>query len=248
MPYDMARTGFYGFNFVMAHFLLKPCGVRTPSPLVVAPISLPRLLPLAAAGPWFNGGNWNNGVPDASTIATIANGGTAQIDTGAAAAASLLNLGTSTGNATLAPSVGATGTLTLSGGQLAPGNSIGTLHADTLTWDGGGQMLFELGSAGASDQLALAGNFLKGSSGGAYAFTFFNAGWQVGQTYDLVAFSAFSFAPDDFSFTNTGGFDGDFTLGGGKLQFTLTDVPEPLLAIFPLVLALRCHIQRNPNS
>lgn len=145
---------------------------------------------------------------------------------------------------------GTVGDITLTdGAQLQPGESIGALHGGTFTWDGGGVMVFELGADGVSDQLVLSGDFLKGTSGGfAYAFTFVDAGWEVGQTYDLVTFNAISFDPEDFSFTNADGFDGEFTLGDGKLQFTLLAVPEPstvaLISLACLVLLFQLRRRR----
>ena len=67
----------------------------------------------------------------------------------------------------------------------------------------------------------------KGSDG-AHEFTFIDAGFQLGHTYQLVRFSGTDLRVSDFSFTNAAPFDGDFSFAGDTiLQFTLTAVPEP---------------------
>jgi T5SS/PEP-CTERM-associated repeat protein/autotransporter-associated beta strand protein len=113
---------------------------------------------------------------------------------------------------------------TQTGATLAPGNSIGTLSANSLTWDSGATLVFELG-AGSCDLLDLNGALTKGVNG-EHVFNFVNAGWQVGETYTLIEFGSTNFAAGDFSFSNTGGFDGDFVLNGNNLQFQLTAIPE----------------------
>lgn len=113
---------------------------------------------------------------------------------------------------------------TQSGSFLAPGNSIGTLGANALVWDSGATLVFELG-AGTCDLLDLNGALTKGSNG-EHVFNFVNSGWQVGQTYTLIEFGSTNFAEEDFSFSNTGGFDGDFQMDGNSLKFQLTAIPE----------------------
>ncbi len=120
---------------------------------------------------------------------------------------------------------GIVGTITLNGGFVAPGNSPGTLTAQNLFWQDG-DLVFDLGPSPASSDLLNLSATLDGF-GTTYGFTFVDAGWSVGSTYDLVSFFNTTIAIDDFYFTNGGGFDGDFAYDGSKLQFTLTAVPEP---------------------
>jgi autotransporter-associated beta strand protein len=132
---------------------------------------------------------------------------------------------------------GRIGNLTLNvGGTLAPGNSPGTLTAESLDWQGG-DLWFELGADNSSsDYLSLTGG-LSGSAG-SLAFTFLDHGWQIGQTYDLIGFGSTTLAASQFTFTNSGGFDGTFGYNGNSLQFTLTAIPEPsITALIALGLA-----------
>jgi autotransporter-associated beta strand protein len=119
---------------------------------------------------------------------------------------------------------GMMGTITLSGGTVAPGDQAGTLTAQNLFWQDGG-IEADLGPTPAvSDLLAIGG--LQGF-GTTYPFTFVNQGWSVGSTYTLITFDLNNIPLNDFYFTNGGGFAGDFSLTSSALQFTLTAVPEP---------------------
>lgn len=156
------------------------------------------------------------------TGATTVNAGTLLVNGSLASTATTVKSGATLGGA------GSLHALTVENGALlAPGNSLGTLTASSLTWDGGATLVFDLGAGGASDLLNLSGNVGKGEAG-AFRFTFQNADWVESQTYTLVTFDGTTdFAASDFSFTNGGGFDGDFAINGNALQFTLTAVPEP---------------------
>lgn len=113
-----------------------------------------------------------------------------------------------------------------SGGTLAPGNSIGTLTTEFLTWAAGGVLLYDLGD-GVSDLVEIHGELMMLGAGN-FDFTFVDAGWQIGQTYTLLNFdTSTGFTVDDFGFTNLGGFDGNFALDLNSLSFTLTAIPEP---------------------
>jgi hypothetical protein len=115
------------------------------------------------------------------------------------------------------------------GARLSPGLSAGLLDIDgTLTWNAGGTIRFDLGqSVSESDLLQITGNLLKDGQG-SWAFDFIDNGWQVGTTYDLIAFGSTNFNAADFTYTNPGPFSGRFLItDGSRLQFTLTAVPEP---------------------
>jgi autotransporter-associated beta strand protein len=121
---------------------------------------------------------------------------------------------------------GAVGAVTIStGGELAPGASLGTLSAASVTWDGGATWAFELGGDGASsDRLALSGSLTRGAAG-AFAFDFLGSGVNGG-VYTLVTFGSTTFSESDFSCANLApGLTGTFEQTSSEL--TLTVVPEP---------------------
>ncbi|MEX1119923.1 MAG: autotransporter-associated beta strand repeat-containing protein, partial [Terrimicrobiaceae bacterium] len=139
------------------------------------------------------------------------------------------------------------GTVTLSGGTVAPGSSPGTLTASNFFWESG-IILFDLGADQAASDLIVTGQ-LQGL-GSTYDFQFVDQGWTLNAAYTLINFAGTNITdPTDFRFTNDGGFDGDFSFSGNTLQFTLTAVPEPgtvgLLAIAGLLAVLRRG--RNPR-
>jgi autotransporter-associated beta strand protein len=130
---------------------------------------------------------------------------------------------------------GTIGGATTISGTLAPGNSIGTLTvANDVTWNGGENWVFELGSPGpslgspgSSDLLAITGSndFLKGT-GSSWTFDFAGTG-QVGW-YKLVDWTGgtTAFLASDFSGTNLGGgFNSEFSIQDSALYVNV--VPEP---------------------
>lgn len=135
-----------------------------------------------------------------------------------------VNAGTLAGQTTLGGAIALGG-----GGTIAPGNSIGTIGANSLTWDGGGLMSFDLSNMDdSSDLLALAGAFSKGAAG-IWAFNFNGTGL-LGETYTLVTFGSSNFDVADFSYSNLGGgYTGEFALSGSDLTFTV--IPEPAAAL-----------------
>jgi autotransporter-associated beta strand protein len=154
-------------------------------------------------------------------------------------------------HASSAVSVGASGTLggtgTINGtlavtGILAPGTANGdiqTLDAGTTTWNGGSVWNFDLATAStSSDQLAITGNFTKGTAG-AYQFNFMGSNPNVsGRTYTLVTWTGTTtFSASNFTFTGlTGSFTGGtFGIVGNSLQF-YSAIPEPTSALAGLLL------------
>jgi autotransporter-associated beta strand protein/T5SS/PEP-CTERM-associated repeat protein len=130
----------------------------------------------------------------------------------------------------------------MDGGVLAPGSSAGTLTVGEVLWYEGGEMHFELGPssdllvAGALQGLAQPGQF--------YWFTFEDLGWTVNTTYDLISVNGTftNLDADDFRYTNSNGFSGDFDYDGEVLSFTLLTIPEPsacLLILCAGALAIR---------
>ncbi len=123
---------------------------------------------------------------------------------------------------------GLVGGITLAGGTISPGNSPGTLNAESLFW-GAGTLRFELGPTPAtSDHLVLSSQLVGlALPSGPYTFDFVDAGWSTNTTYDLITFDLTDIAIGDFNCSNGGGFDGNFAYNGKTLQFTVTAVPEP---------------------
>lgn len=137
---------------------------------------------------------------------------------------------------------GLVGTITLSGGTVAPGSSPGTLTAANLYWEAG-KILFELGPSQAASDLIVTGQ-LQGF-GGPYDFQFVDQGWVVGSTYTLINFAGTNIADiNDFGFTNSGGFDGDFAYNNDTLQFTLNTVPEPSSGVLAAIAAIAAGLLR----
>lgn len=119
------------------------------------------------------------------------------------------------------------------GGQIAPGNSIGTLNGQNLTWntnDLAAGMAFELSNTdNTSDRFALTGAFTMGA-GSTFIFDFQNTGFYdnvTATTYTLVTFDSTTFTDaNSFDYVNLGGgLVGDFVLNSNNLQFVV--VPEP---------------------
>lgn len=109
------------------------------------------------------------------------------------------------------------------GAIIAPGLSLGTLTVASFGWHGGATAMFELGSPGTSDLLAVTGAFLK-ASGSLFRFDFQGSG-QVG-TYTLVTFASTTFTAADFSYTNLAPcLRGAFALVGSTLQLTVEPLP-----------------------
>jgi hypothetical protein len=166
----------------------------------------------------INNGSWTNKNYTTNTTytglqvnSTATLGGNGSFDMGATAAGTL-----SAKNAIIS-------------GSVAPGDGgIGTLSitARSLTWNGGADWKFELGSSSQADLLSITGDFAKGT-GSAFRFDFLNSASQVG-TYKLVAWSGnTTFAYTDFSYTNytLAGKTASFEIVGSQLNFVV--VPEP---------------------
>lgn len=151
---------------------------------------------------------------------TLVHGGTLLVNGALAGSAVTISSGGTLGGSGTVKEI-----LLESGGILAPGNSVGTLTSDTLVWQPGARLLYDLGATNA-DRLTLSGALTAGGPG-SFQFTFQDAGWQVGQTYKLIEFGSTNFTVDNFGFSNGNGFDGTFSLDGDSLDFTLTAVPEP---------------------
>jgi hypothetical protein len=140
---------------------------------------------------------------------------------------------------------GFVGPVTLSGGTLSPGNSPGTFFPTEVLWDER-VILFDLGIDQASSDFINTGRLDgSGPSGTKYAFTFVDQGLVIGTTYNLISFVSSNIALNDFTFTNGGGFNGDFSLNTVNTTTTLrfTVIPEPttwgLLLLGSLMLAAR---------
>jgi autotransporter-associated beta strand protein len=144
---------------------------------------------------------------------------------------------------------GTIGGVTTISGVLSPGkSSIDTLTVNNdVTWNGGENWVFELGTAGlqpgspgTSDLLALtgAGRFLKGT-GTSWIFDFSNTG-DLGW-YKLAEWTGGSTTFDSLNFQGTnlaGGYTGQFDIQGDALYVQV--VPEPSTYALLGVSALAC--------
>lgn len=160
------------------------------------------------------------------------------------------NISTSSGvllNGGILAGSGTVGGITLNVGAIAPGNSLGTLTADDLAWNGG-LMNFELSSVeAASDLLDLAGVFSRGT-GTVHAFDFLGTG-AGGFTYNLVNFASTDFTVEDFSYTNLApGLTGSFVLNSDSLTFTVAPVPEPSSLITGALLGTGLVLRRRRRT
>jgi len=136
-----------------------------------------------------------------------------------------LNAGTLSGTGAIAKPI-----VLNSGAAVSPGNdSVDTLTADSLVWNGGGTLVFDLGAT-SSDRLSLDGALAKGTSG---AFTFAFSPIKpliVGTTYTLVDFGSTDFSATDFSATGLGYAKGVFSVSANAVHFTLTSDGSGALA------------------
>jgi fibronectin-binding autotransporter adhesin len=176
---------------------------------------------------------------------TTVSAGSLIIDGNQSSAIGSLNVAT---GATLGGS-GTIGGVTTISGVLSPGkSSIGTLTVNNdVTWNGGENWVFELGTAGlaqgspgTSDLLALtgAGRFLKGT-GTSWIFDFANTG-DLGW-YKLAEWTGGSTTFDSLNFQGTnlvGGYTGQFNIQGDALYVQV--VPEPSTYALLGVSALAC--------
>jgi autotransporter-associated beta strand protein len=159
------------------------------------------------------------------TGATTVNGGTLALTGSLAASALTVNTG-----ATLAGAGTAAGSVTLnSGGILAPGSGgLGMMTVESFTWNGGGVMNFELGTANASDKLAITGALAKAGTG--FNFDFLTGG-TAGNTYTLLTFGSNSgFTSGDLSYSNlASGLIGAFAVNANDVTFSISAsaIPEP---------------------
>jgi len=155
---------------------------------------------------------------------------------------------------------GEVGPVTLSGGTLSPGNSVGKFFPTEILWYNG-EILFELGPTQATCDFINTGRLAGFSLSSTYAFTFVDQGAVTGETYDLISFDptlATAIPIESFTFTNGNGFNGTFSYRSESastsfLEFTVitTAIPEPstwgLLLLGSLFLAARfrhrafCH-------
>lgn len=147
------------------------------------------------------------------------------------------NLGSATGNVSVASAATLGGSGKLGGaasvtGSLAPGDGIGTLtFANSVTWNGaaaGGSATdwkYQLGAANSADRIAITGDFLKNDNAGANpVFRFDFQGSTATGSFVLASWTgSTTFSSGDFSSTNLGaGNSVTFSIVGNQLIATVT--------------------------
>lgn len=113
-------------------------------------------------------------------------------------------------------------------GTLAPGGASPTaaLTADSLTWNGGGQLAISLAENGASNRLVLSGALSKGVAGTYTVRLTAGGGFAAGNTYTLASFSSTDFSATDFTVSGLpAGFGAVLTLNGTSLQARIVATP-----------------------
>ncbi|HKX30578.1 MAG TPA: Ig-like domain-containing protein [Blastocatellia bacterium] len=111
------------------------------------------------------------------------------------------------------------------GGAVSPGgaSSGSTLTAASLTWNAGGAMVFELGSA--ANQLAVTGALTKGGSGAAQFVFRSGTGFAAG-TYTLATFGSTDLTVSDLAYSGLpAGFTGTFTMTPNSILFEVSGAP-----------------------
>lgn len=139
---------------------------------------------------------------------------------------------------------GSVDVITLNGGVLTPGESVGTLSAESLVWVDG-VLEYELGASSLlSDHLSLSA--VLDGEGSSYLFRFIDQGAVIGGTYDLISFQTSTIAINLFGVANADGFAGDFFYEDNVLRFTVSSVPEPgTIALLAIALLSAVLVRRG---
>lgn len=125
------------------------------------------------------------------------------------------------------------------GGTLSPGQSAGSLNAESLDWQGG-YFVFDLGADSASSDFLSLSGALTGTTEDPLLFTFVDNGIVAGQTYDLIGFGSITLDISRFGYNgDLGGFEGYFSYNSGMDTLQFTVIPEPSTwALFLSALSL----------
>ncbi len=130
------------------------------------------------------------------------------------------------------------------GGTIYPGNAgTGTLNGGSLTWDGGGMMVFDLGATDANGMVALTDALTKGAAGD-YAIRLTGTP-EMNEDFILATFASTDFAATDFLLdpASDPGIEGDFSVDAGQLVFTT--IPEPTTMAVLLAGGLAAAFRRR---
>jgi autotransporter-associated beta strand protein len=114
-------------------------------------------------------------------------------------------------------------------GRISPGNfaMVGTLTASSLTWNGGGKGLFDLGVAQSSDAIVVSSALTKGGAGTYEILVNPIAGFAAGQTYTLATFASSNFVANDFTVSGLpSGTVGTVSMEGTQLRLSVSASPS----------------------
>lgn len=157
---------------------------------------------------------------------THVNGGLLRITGTVAAAANTIEVdagGTLGGNGTINRPI-----MVNAGGRLAPDADAfpATLTTADVTLNGGGILAFDLGAAGTSDQLVIAGQLAKGTAGAYTLHLNATAPLAHGDMYTLASFGSTTFSANDFAVTGLpDGFGARALITGTNLRVVIVARP-----------------------
>jgi len=181
--------------------------------------------PLSGAGGFTKtgGGRLTLGAANIFTGAVAVNGGALDVDgsVGAGGDLAVNSGGVLTGDGTIGRAVVLNANGAIMPGAAAPGSA---LTVDSLTWNAGGALAFNLDAT--SNHLAVAGALTKGEAG-PRSFVFgAGPGFAIGNVYTLVTFGSTDLTASDLSYSGLPpGFIGAFTVTSNSVLFEVFGPP-----------------------
>ncbi len=181
--------------------------------------------PLSGAGGFTKtgGGRLTLGAANAFTGAVAVNGGALDVDgsVGAGADLTVNSGGVLTGDGSIGRAVVLNSNGAIMPGGVAPGSA---LTVDSLAWDAGGALAFNLDST--ANRLAVNGAFIKGEAGPRHFVFGTGPGFAIGNVYTLVTFGSTDLTASDLSYSGLPpGFIGAFTVTSNSVLFEVFGPP-----------------------